>query len=672
MLLKENKRVSFFVVIFAWLFFITAFSTNVHAIEQVTEQQKLNSVRELIDTYYYQAVPDEVLQKNSIDQILGNLDKHSQYMSSVDYQRFLDSISQQVTGIGVQVEKVEKGLLVINVFADGGATEVGIKVGDIIVQADGVRLDELALEVAITKVTGEIGTEVELKFYRPSENGYNDVTVVRKLVKAPLVKYEKLGGNVGFIRLNSFGDGATSEIKAVIEKINSSDRFIFDLRNNGGGYFNIAREVVGFFPNVENAISLDEKDNKKLIFPAIKQKITFQKPFAVLINQNSASASEIVAAAIADYDAADLYGQTSFGKGTMQSLFSVMPELGDQSDVLKLTTGEFFSPLGNKINQVGVTPDIVTEVGFELVKAHQDALAAIFAEYDNLDGVVASADRGEMMVRFADSSLMDELKVELVELGAADVPLTTEKITKNELKITFSSLLKAESEYIVLLHLNATTGESAGYQLPLTVKSGAAVPLISIETKDAPIFKDVTLNQTVGYAEILELADREIILGYPDDTFRPNEKISRMHVAALLQRELGLEIPSDIDKVLADFDDVDVNHQLVNEIAAVLANGVFKGYQGKFSPNQKITRAEIATVFVRAYGIESNDDVQISLVDLDQISVAEHQKNVIILAQNKVVSGRPDGEGSYYYEGTSPLTRAEFAIMLVNLRDWKQ
>lgn len=526
MLMMRNKRVSFFTVILAWLFFITAFSANVQAIEQASELQKLNSVRQLIDANYYQAVPDEVLQKDSIDLILENLDRHSEYMSSGDYQKFLDSISQQVTGIGVQVEKVEKGLLVINVFADGGAAEAGFEAGDIIVQADGVRLETLALEVAITKVTGKSGTEVKLRFYRPSENGYHDVTVVRKLVKAPLVDYEKLGGNVGFIRLNSFGKNATNEIETAIEKIGTSDRFIFDLRNNGGGYFNIAREVVGFFPNVENVISLDEKDDKKLIFPAIKQKINFQKPVSVLINQNSASASEIVAAAIADYDAADLYGQTSFGKGTMQSLFSVSPDLGTQSDVLKLTTGEFFSPQGNKINQIGVTPDIVTEAGFELVKAHQDALATIFAGYENLDGVVASTDAGEMIVRFANDSSLDDLNVELVELGAAAVPLNTEKISKNKLKITFSSLLKAESEYIVLLHLNAVTGGSAGYQAPLTIKSGAAVPLISIGTQDIRIFKDVTPNQTVGYAEILELANRKIILGYPDKTFRPNKDIA--------------------------------------------------------------------------------------------------------------------------------------------------
>lgn len=133
-------------------------------------------------------------------------------------------------------------------------------------------------------------------------------------------------------------------------------------------------------------------------------------------------------------------------------------------------------------------------------------------------------------------------------------------------------------------------------------------------------------------------------------------------------RELGLEIPSDIAKVLADYDDVDVKNPLASEIAAVIASGIFKGYQGKFFTNESISRSEIATVFVRAFGLEADDNIQVSLQDLDQISVAEHQKNVIILARNGIVSGRPDGKGSYYYDGAAQLTRAELAIMLVNAR----
>lgn len=194
--------------------------------------------------------------------------------------------------------------------------------------------------------------------------------------------------------------------------------------------------------------------------------------------------------------------------------------------------------------------------------------------------------------------------------------------------------------------------------------ASAVVPVSSYVHAAAPTtFSDIVSGKTTGYDDILALTEQKIITGYPDGTFRPQEQISRAHVAVLLTRALQLEVPSNISIYLSAYEDVDSTHPYAKEIAAVTAANIFKGTQGKFQPSTNIRRDEMATVLVRSFQMQADTNNSTSLSDLNQIHPA-HRQNVTVLAQHGITQGKINSKGERYFVGEASLTRAEFAAFL--------
>ena len=192
-----------------------------------------------------------------------------------------------------------------------------------------------------------------------------------------------LGGNIAYIRLNSFAMESSREMNKAIQSLSGADGWIVDLRNNGGGYITAAQDIAGFFPNTVNAFQLREKNSKPMTYPSTIQPRKFNGPTHVLINEYSASASEMVSATVKEQKSATLYGQTSYGKGTMQAMYGF-----DDGSVLKMTTARFYSPGGQSVDKVGVKPDVITKKEAELEVSHHDQLLKKLKGYKQLPELV--------------------------------------------------------------------------------------------------------------------------------------------------------------------------------------------------------------------------------------------------------------------------------------------
>jgi len=431
---------------------------------EVTEEQKIDLVRELIEDNYYKPVDDAVLEETTIEDMLSHLDEYSQYMKREEYENFITNISPEISGIGVQVKEVDKGMVITSVFEGSGADQKGLQAGDIIIEVGHEPVGEMSLEAAVNLMRGEEGTSVDLRIYRPQKDTYLSKTITRKKLKAPVASQKELGGNIGYIRAYSFSEDTSEQISRMINDLDSAEHFIFDLRNNSGGYLNAAREVAGFFPEVEGALRLDTRRLKNLIYAPVEQETQFKQPVSLLLNEYTASAGEIVAGAVQDYGAGKLYGQTTFGKGTVQSLYYLDPENEEDSDVLKLTTGEFFSPLGEKINKVGVTPEVNTEDGAELEEAHHDVLKKIYGGYHDLGSFPCAEGQEKIMINFSNPVDPDSLSLDtfsLVALGEEALDMDYRPVSDTKIELKLSRSLEAGEAYELYLHpqVKSASGE---------------------------------------------------------------------------------------------------------------------------------------------------------------------------------------------------------------------
>ncbi len=312
-----------------------------------------DEIKTLLENHYFEPVNPQVLEGDTIEEILERLDDpYTTYMTQKEYANFQDSIDQSFYGIGIYFEMVTEGVLVTSVIAESPAEEAELLPSDVIIKADGKDMSGLPNEKTISIIRGPKNTVIPLEIKRNGE--IIETSVTRDEVNISNVTGELMDNDIGYIEINSFG----SEIGKLFEKElellteQGADKWIIDLRNNSGGYLNGARNILGYLIQDEIAL-ITESKNKRVNFTANEQDMVLDDPLIVLVNQYSASASEIVAAALKDHERALLIGETSYGKGTVQSLFNLT---GDS--VLKMTTRQFYSPSGEPINDIGVSPHL--------------------------------------------------------------------------------------------------------------------------------------------------------------------------------------------------------------------------------------------------------------------------------------------------------------------------
>ncbi|MBS4190147.1 S41 family peptidase [Bacillus sp. FJAT-49705] len=432
----------------------------------------IDEIRDLIKEYYIEDVPASVLAKPTAKEITKHLDPYSVYMTTEEFAQFSNGIEQQLVGVGIVLDEDEKGIKIMSVIKGGPADRGGMKAGDIIVSVNGVSLVGQPVQKAVSLISGKANTSVTLRYISADTNETVTKTLTREVIKLPNVEYQMLGGEIGYIRLNSFSNDATKEITNAIGKLTGAKGWIFDLRDNGGGYVSTAQEVAGLFPNVNKAFQIRDKTKQPEIYAATPQKVKFTSPTHILINEYSASASEMVAVSVKEQKGATLYGQTSFGKGSMQSLFP----LSDNS-MLKLTTARFYSPKGVPVHETGVKPNIETAVGEELITSHRDQLIAKHATYQKLPALnsvpVTKTFTVEMNMEM-DWSKLSPQDVQLIHLGGNEVPVEVNAEDHSKMTIKPKANLQSKGKYMLIIHPKWTSKNAnrmqKGIYLEVTVQ----------------------------------------------------------------------------------------------------------------------------------------------------------------------------------------------------------
>jgi len=341
--------------------------------ENPYEQMKLiTDVIELIRKDYVD--PDKVAYTNltygALKGMLNSLDPHSQFMDPQGYQDMKEDTEGKFGGLGIQIGLSKEGFLsVIAPIEDTPASRAGILSGDRIIKIEGKPTDRMNLQDAVRQLRGDPGTQVTISIFRakakdPAEK-IKDYTITRDIIKVDSVKDVKmLDGNIGYVRITQFNEPTAKEFEKALVKLEDKgmDALIIDLRNNPGGLLESARQVSSkFVPAGELIVSTEGRDPaQKLVYRSDRSKKRLNYPIVLLVNNGSASGSEIVAGALQDLKRAVLVGETTFGKGSVQSILS----LRDGSAV-RLTTAKYYTPSHKVIHEHGVTPDIIVPVSEE-------------------------------------------------------------------------------------------------------------------------------------------------------------------------------------------------------------------------------------------------------------------------------------------------------------------
>ena len=327
----------------------------------VFTKTKLEELEALILERYIGDVDQTALEDAAASAMVDAMgDKWSYYIPAADYQAYLDDMANAYVGIGITIQVNEdiEGLLVIQVNSTGPAYEAGIQPGDVMVAVDGVNIVGMSTDEVADLIKGEAGTYVDITMMRGEEK--ITFTVERRQVMVEVVTYEMLEGNVGLVTIVNFHTGCADAAIAAIEELvdQGAEAFVFDVRNNGGGYVNELVPLLDYL--------LPEGPLFRTVSYTGKENVDYSDadclglPMAVLANVNSYSAAEFFAAALVEYEAAIFVGEQTTGKGRYQTCY----ELNDGSAV-NISIGEYFTPKGENLADVGITPDIEVQVDEE-------------------------------------------------------------------------------------------------------------------------------------------------------------------------------------------------------------------------------------------------------------------------------------------------------------------
>ena len=366
-------RKTFFIISILFLKF-SVFNPGIASENDVYKKIDLfGEVLEKINKEYVDEIDQSESMDAAIDGLLQSLDPYSAYMSPEIFNEMQTETSGEFGGLGIEVSMESGVVKVISPIDDTPASKAGIKAGDYIVKIEDTQVQGKTLSEAVDLMRGPVGSSIELTIRRRGEKKALKFNIVREIIEIQSVKSDLLEKNIGYIRLTSFNENSSEQIKKNIKnlEINKNvNAYILDLRNNPGGLLSQAIKISDFFlDNGEIVSTKSRKKSENRKWFAKKGDITNGKTLIVLINYGSASASEIVAGALKDHKRAIIIGENSFGKGSVQS---IIPLKNDGA--IRLTVAKYYLPSGKSISEVGVSPDIeVYEEGEEFrIKTDKD------------------------------------------------------------------------------------------------------------------------------------------------------------------------------------------------------------------------------------------------------------------------------------------------------------
>ncbi len=336
----------------------------------------------IIQSDYVEEVEPKKLVYGALKGMLASLDPHSQFMDPDTYNELKVDTTGEFGGLGIEITIKDGLLTVVTPIEDTPAWRVGIKAGDHIVKIDGELTRDITLIEAVKKMRGQPNTEIHLTVLREGEDKLLDFVIIRQIIKIKDIKDARiLEDGIGYIRLVEFRQNTPQDFKVAITKLKEQGMLalILDLRNNPGGLLEAAVKVTENFLEKGKLIvsTRGRQHNQNMEFFSLNKKADLDLPLAVLVNQGSASGSEIVAAALKDYQRAIIVGTETFGKGSVQT---VIP-LSDGS-AIRLTTSKYFSPKGQVIHGQGVVPDIIVHEGKIQLRTEDESVKDIFEELE--------------------------------------------------------------------------------------------------------------------------------------------------------------------------------------------------------------------------------------------------------------------------------------------------
>ncbi len=320
--------------------------------------KKIDLFSEVLDKVkkeYVEDIDQSEVMDAAINGVLQSLDPYSAYMSPSMYKEMATETSGEFGGLGIEVSMEAGVVKVISPIDDSPASKAGIKAGDYIVKINNIQVQGKSLTEAVELMRGPIGSEINITIRRVGVKKALNFKIKRAVIEVASVKSEIKNKNIGYIRLTSFNENSSDQVKDKINifKKKNIKYYILDLRNNPGGLLSQAIKISDFFLDKGEIVSTkSKKDTENRRWFAKKGDILDGKTFVVLINYGSASASEIVAGSIKDHKRAILIGERTYGKGSVQS---IIPLKNDGA--IRLTVSKYYLPSGNSISDVGVMPD---------------------------------------------------------------------------------------------------------------------------------------------------------------------------------------------------------------------------------------------------------------------------------------------------------------------------
>ncbi len=316
------------------------------------------SVFERVRSEYVDKVDDKTLIRGAIDGMLASLDPHSSYLDARDFQNLRTQTEGSYGGLGLTVSMEDGAVKVITPTEDSPGDRAGIKAGDYITHIDGQLIFGGTLDEAVDKMRGKPGTKIKLTLVRPGRDKPFDVTLQREIIRLKAVKWE-IKDNVGIININSFSKTTGESVRAALTAIDKATGgrplgYVIDLRSNPGGLLDQAIEVSDAFLERGEIVSQRGRDSSDIErYFARAGDLAHGLPVIVLVDSGSASAAEIVAGALQDQRRGLVMGETTFGKGSVQTLLQLTDDTA-----LRLTTARYYTPSGRSVQEGGIKPDL--------------------------------------------------------------------------------------------------------------------------------------------------------------------------------------------------------------------------------------------------------------------------------------------------------------------------
>lgn len=327
--------------------------------------QKINKLETLIDRFYMEDVDRDKMADGIYKGLLASLgDPYSCYYTADEYKALMESSSGVYCGIGATVsQNVTTGVIsIVKPFLNSPAHEAGLLPGDIVYKVNGEEVTGKDLTEVVSRIKGEEGTSAKITIIREGKTEPMEFTIPRKTVEVPTIEYEMLDGKIGYIAVSEFDEVTAEQFRKAVDDLEKQGEkgLVIDIRNNPGGLLDTVVDMLDrMLPKGLIVYTEDKYGSREEKYSDGKEE--FKKPLAVLINGNSASASEIFAGAIQDYKRGTVVGTTSFGKGIVQSIIPLF-----DGTAIKVTVSKYYTPNGKNIHGIGISPDVKVDLNDKL------------------------------------------------------------------------------------------------------------------------------------------------------------------------------------------------------------------------------------------------------------------------------------------------------------------